>query len=75
MKLLLMLCVLPCQHTRNKVLAVGCSDGSVCLYSVEDGHALHNFFAGAPITHLCWGQLSEDWYMNMCSTSIIISVV
>ncbi|XP_064400180.1 anaphase-promoting complex subunit 4-like isoform X2 [Halichondria panicea] len=41
------------------VLAVGGSDGSVCVYSVEDGNALHRFSAGAPVTHLSWRQLDD----------------
>ncbi len=44
------------------VLAVGGSDGSVCVYSVEDGNALHRFSAGAPVTHLSWRQLDDiEW--------------
>ncbi len=49
-------------HCTCSVLAVGGSDGSVCLYSVEDGNALHRFSAGAPITHLSWKQLdNKEW--------------
>ena len=42
------------------VLAVGRQDGLVCLHSVEDGHLLHEFSAGAAITQLQWTQQDED---------------
>ena len=42
------------------VLAVGRQDGLVCLHSVEDGHLLHEFSAGAAITQLQWTQQNKD---------------
>ena len=41
------------------VLAVGYGNGSVCLFSVEDGRPLHEFSAGASITSLQWALQSE----------------
>ena len=49
----------------------GCGEtrsGLVCLHSVEDGHLLREFSAGAAITQLQWTQQSED-------RSVIISRV
>ena len=42
------------------MLAVGREDGLVSLHSVEDGHLLHEFSAGAAITKLHWTQQSEE---------------
>ena len=42
------------------VLAVGREDGLVSLHSVEDGHLLHEFSAGAAITQLEWTQQCEE---------------
>lgn len=44
----------------HAVLSVGRSDGSVCLYSVEDGQPLHEFSARAPISSLQWALQSEE---------------
>lgn len=42
------------------VLAVGYDNGSVCLFSVEDGRPLHEFSAGASISSLQWALQSEE---------------
>ena len=45
------------------VLAVGKGDGSVCLHSVEDGRALHQFSAGATVISMHWTQQSQERYL------------
>lgn len=62
------------------VLAVGREDGLVSLHSVEDGHLLHEFSAGAAITQLQWTQQSEDRYVyfqnfhQFCSLDVMIRI-
>ena len=41
------------------MLAVGCCNGTVGLYNVENGQVINEFAAGAAVTCLSWAKMEE----------------